>query len=286
MPIHFDIIRDGDQFFSRPDGAAKFAIGRLARFHGNLGIANDNFPLGRQFIYKADDFRQGFGFWADFIEPTAICEGRSFLTLNTYDRACFTFGFAQFAAHVPDGDFVIWLRAMLGEPDVNDYFPDLGLDAGRVVKHAASGTLPLETRDTTQPLMDYLNPSLSVVNDEEIVAAAKFIHWTMNHPNTQMLQVKQMMATGHALLKRADTRLGLNDVTADLCCIVMDILHQGRGTFAEMLQAMRANDPYKALLEVGALAQPVRVATLRRELNLRRAAFATKRWNRAQAEFV
>jgi hypothetical protein len=286
MPILFDIIRDGDQFFSRPDGGAKFAIGRLARFHGNLGIANDNFPLGRQFTYKADDFRQGFGFWADFIEPTAICEGRSFLTLNTYDRACFTFGFAQFAAHVPDGDFVIWLRSMLGEPDVNDYFPDLGLDAGRVVKHAASGTLPLETRDTTQPLMDYLNPSLAVVNDEEVVAAAKFIHWTMNHPNTQMLQVKQMVTTGHALLRRADTRLGLNDVTADLCCIVMDILHQGRGTFAEMLQAMRANDPYKALLEVGALTQPVRVATLRRELNLRRAAFATKRWNSVQKEFI
>jgi len=286
MPIHFDIIREGSQFSSRADGGAKFAIGKQVHFHDNIGLANDNSPLGNQFIYKADDFRQGFAFWADFIEPTAICEGRSFLTLNTYDRACFTFGFAQFAAHVPDGDFVIWLRTMLAEPDVNDYFPDLGLENGRVVKHGATGTIALETASTTQPLMDYLNPSLAVVNDEEVIAAAKFIHWTMNHPNTQMLQVKQMVATGHSLLRRADTRLGLNNVTADLCCIVMDILHQGRGTFAEMLQAMRAGDPYKALLGVGAIAEPERVSTLRRELNLRRAAFATKKWNTVQKDFI
>jgi hypothetical protein len=286
MPFHFDIIRDGSEFSSRADGGPKFAIGRQVHFHGNLGVANDNFALGKQFIYKADDFRGGFGFWADFIEPTAICEGRSFLTLNTYDRARFTFGFAQFAAHVPDGDFVIWLRAMLGEPDVNDYFPDLAVAGGRIVKHGATGTVPLETAATTEALMDFLNPSLAVVDDEEVIAAAKFIHWTMNHPNTQMLQVQQMVATGHRLLTRADTRLGLNDVTGDLCCIVMDILHQGRGTFAEMLAAMRESDPYKALLSIGAITEPTRVSTLRKELNARREAFAAKRWNTAQKEFV
>ncbi len=286
MPIHFDIVRDGSHFFSRADGGPKFEIGRQVHFQDNIGLANDNFALGRQFVYKADDHRQGFGFWADFIEPTAICEGRSFLTLNTYDRARFTFGFAQFAAHVPDGDFVIWLRSMLGEPDVNDYFPDLALVNGRVIKNGATGPITLETATTTEALMNYLNPSLAGVDDDEVIAAAKFIHWTMNHPNTQMLQVKQMVATGHALLKRADTRLGLNNITGDLCCIVMDILHQGRGTFGEMLQAMRASDPYKALLSIGSIPQPERVATLRKELNARRDAFKQKRWNSAQKEFV
>lgn len=286
MPIHFDVIRDGTQHSSRADAGAKFAVGTQVRYQGNIGLANDNSPLGKQFIYKADDFRQTFDFWADFIEPTAICEGRSFLTLNTYDRARFTFGFAQFAAHVPDGDFVIWLRAMLGEPDVNDYFPDLGLEGGRIVKHGATSTIPLETKDTTEPLMNYLNPSLATVDDEEVVAAAKFIHWTMNHPNTQALQAKQMVATGHALLRRADTRLGLDGVGGDLCCIVMDILHQGRGTFAEMLKALKSSDPYKALLTIGAIPQPNRVKTLSKELGARRDAFRAKRWNSAQKEFV
>lgn len=286
MPIHFDVIREGSQFSSRADGGAKFAIGTRVHFHDNIGLANDNFALGKQFIYKAENFRDGFGFWADFIEPTAICEGRSFLTLNTYDRARFTFGFAQFAAHVPDGDFVVWLRSMLVEPQVNDYFPDLGLEGGRIIKHGATGTIPLETKDTTAPLMNYLNPSLAAIDDEEVIAAAKFIHWTMNHPNAQMLQVKQMMATGHALLRRADTRLGLNNASGDLCCIIMDVLHQGRGTFAEMLQALKASDPYKALLSVGAITEPTRVSTLRRELNARRDAFAAKHWNSEQKEFV
>ena len=136
MPIHFDVIRDGKQFSSRADGGNKFAIGTLARFHGNVGLANDNFSLGKQFLYRASDHRATFGFWADFIEPTAICEGQSFLTLNTYDRARFTFGFAQFAAHVPNGDFVTWFREMLSEPDVNDYFPDLGLQNDRIVRHS------------------------------------------------------------------------------------------------------------------------------------------------------
>lgn len=286
MPIHFDIVRDGSQFFSRADGGPKFALGRQVRFHENIGLANDNFALGQQFIYEAAKFSQALGFWADFLEPTAICEGRSFLTVNTYDRARFTFGFAQFAAHVPDGDFVIWFRTMLDEPEANDYFPDLGLVGGRIVKHAANGTVPLETRDTTAPLMNYFNPSLTAVDDEEVIGTAKFIHWTMNHPNTQMLQVKQMLATGHALLSRADTRLGLDNVSGDLCCIIMDILHQGRGTFAEMLQAMRASDRYKALLAIGETNEPGRVKTLRKELGARREAFAAKHWNSAQKEFV
>jgi len=69
--------------------------------------------------------------FGDFIEPTARCEGQSFITLNTYDRARFTFGFAQFAAHEPDGDFVTWFRDMLGQSEASDYFPDLAVKDGR-----------------------------------------------------------------------------------------------------------------------------------------------------------
>ena len=47
------------------------------------------------------------------MHPTAIAEGALFHTLNTYDRAQFTFSFLQFAAHVLDGDFVAHLRALL-----------------------------------------------------------------------------------------------------------------------------------------------------------------------------
>jgi len=190
---------------------------------------------------------------------------------------------------VPNGDFVTWLRAMLAEPEANDYFSDLGLQSGRVVKHSLNGIVPLESDDSTAPLMNYLNPTLTAIEDDEVVAAAKFIHWTMNHPNTQTLQVKQMVATGHAMLVHADRRLGLDNVAGDLCCIVMDILHQGRGgsgTFPDMLKALKTSDPYKALLAIGADNEPGRVKTLKKELDARRAAFAAKHWNSAQKEFV
>jgi hypothetical protein len=286
MPIHFDIIRDGSQFSSRADGGAKFAVGRQVHFQQNRGLANDNSPLGKQFDYDATKFSQKHPFWADYIAPTAFCEGRSFITLNTYDRARFTFGFTQFAAHVPNGDFVTWMRAMLARPEANDYFPDLALDNGQIVKVGTHGKTPLETKTTTEPLMLYLNPSLAAVDDEEVIAAAKFIHWTMNHPETQALQVDQMVATGHAILAEADTRLGLNGVGADLCCVVMDIRHQGRGTFAQMLQALKAADPYKALLAIGATSFSERVKTLKKMLDPKRAALAATKCNRAQREFV
>jgi hypothetical protein len=287
MPIHFNIIRDGSLFSARgDDDGIKFEVGRQVHFHQNIGLANDNSTLGKQFNYDAENFETAFPFWANFIAPTAACEGQSFITLNTYDRARFTFGFTQFAAHVPNGDFVRWMRTMLQHPSAGDYFPDLALVNGRIVKVGQQNTVPLESDDSTEPLMDYLNPSLSVVDDDEVIAAAKFIHWTMKHPETQDLQVRQMVATGHALLSEADKRIGLDGVSGDLCCVVMDIRHQGRGKFAEMLQALKATDPYKALLSIGSIPFPERVKTLKKLIEPQREAFAQRHWNRQQQELV
>jgi hypothetical protein len=175
---------------------------------------------------------------------------------------------------------------MLGRPEAANYFPDLAVQNGRIVKIGTGAAVPLETATTTQLLMDYLNPSLAGVDDEEVIAAAKFIHWAMNYAATQELQVRHMVATGHALLIEADRRIGLDGVGGDLACIVMDIRHHGRGTFAEMMAALRAADPFKALLAIGAIPHPERVRTLRNALVPRRAAFAAKHWNRAAGEFV
>jgi hypothetical protein len=291
MPIHFDIIREKNLYSVRADNGPKIAVGQQVHYRNKktgaetLGLANDNSPLARQFNYVAANFAQ-FGYWASFIEPTALCEGQSFITLNTYDRARFTFGFAQFAAHVPDGDFVLWFRDMLNSAEAGDYFPDLAVQNGRIVKVAASGPIPLETAATTEPLMDYLNPTLNSIEDDEVIAAGKFIHWTINHPNVQVLQVQRMITNAGALLVQADRRLQLDGVAGDLCCIVMDILHQGRGTFPDMLKALHAKDPYKSLLAIGAIPYPDRVKTLGNALQTRRDALAKKQWSRGKSDFV
>jgi hypothetical protein len=288
--IHFDIVRDGRVYSARPDSGAKFVVGNRVVFRNRneetVGLANDNSPLARQVNYAAANFTQAFGFWADFIAPTARCEGQSFITLNTYDRARFTFGFAQFAAHVPNGDFVKWFRDMLGLPEAPDYFPDLAVDGGRIVKVSTAGTTPLESATSTEGLLNYLNPSLSAIEDEEVVNAAKFIHWTINHAETQALQVKHMVENARALLVEADRRVDLDGKPAEVCCVVVDIRHQGRGTFPEILQAVRASDPVKALLTIGAARYAERIRTLRSALNAERTAFAAKHWDRTKKDFV
>lgn len=198
MAIHFDVVRDGSHFSARADQKPAFPIGQKVRFRNKktgverFGLSNDSSFFGsadaKALAYLASNFSSVFPFWSDFIEPTAICEGQSFISLNTFDRARFTFGFGQFAAHVPDGDFIVWFRDMLQRPEAVDYFPNLEVGGGRIVKIEETKTIPMETKDTTEPLQLFLNPTLNDVEDAEVIAAAKLIHWTKAHPEAQLLK--------------------------------------------------------------------------------------------------
>lgn len=295
VAIHFDVVRDGTSFSARADGGASFAVGAKVRYRNRrtgvdrYGLSNDSGHFGsreaRRQLYHAADYLGTYSYWAEFIEPTAICEGQSFLSLNTYDRARFTFGFGQFAAHVADGDFIRWFRDMLQRPEVVDYFPNLEVRGGRIFKIETGRAVPLEDRNSTEPLQLYLNPTLNDVEDAEVIAAAKLIHWTNSHPGARLLQVQHMVATARALVKQADRRLGLDGRGGEICCIVMDVLHQGRAGFAELQAALAARRPYQALLEVGAAGEPGRVSNLKNALSTRRAALARASWSRASSDF-
>ena len=291
MAIHFEIVRDGSSFFARAGDGGQFEVGRQVLFRNKRtgeetrGLANNGSKSAKQLLYRAADFVGTFGFWAEFIEPTALGEGQSFITLNTYDRARFTFGFAQLAAHVADGDFILWFRDMLGRAEALDYFPNLALHKGKIVKVEEGKRIPLETAETTRALMRFLNPSLSSVDDDEVIAAAKLVHWTTSHPGTQTLQVQHMVATAKRLMEEADRRLGLDGADAALCCAILDIRHQGRGTFAEMQKALGEKKPLDALIEVGAFSYPERVKTLRNALKSRKANFSQKHWSREDQSF-
>ena len=290
LAIHFTVVRDGKDFSARPDLKAPFAVGQKVRYRNKktgverFGLSNDGNFFGsaeaKALLYTGSNFSSIFPFWCDFIEPTAICEGQSFLSLNSYDRARFTFGFGQFAAHVPDGDFMRWFRDMLQRPEALDYFPNLEVHAGRIVKIEDAKAIPMETEHSTEPLQLYLNPTLNDVEDSEVIAAAKLIHWTVNHPEAQLLQVQHMINTARRLVKESDKRLGLDGLTADLCCIVMDVRHQGRAGFDDLQAALLAKDPFAALLDVGSHGQPERCKNLKAALVSRRAALKKKKWSR------
>lgn len=292
MSIHFTIERTDRRFRAKADGAAAFFVGNQTRFHdkpsgedfeGLFNVPSKELP---KLVYKADNVRATYGFWADFIEPTSRCEGGNFLTLNTYDRAKFTWGFAQFGAHVPDGDFVLFFRDMLRLPGAVDYFPELALKNDRINKVVGDRFIPLEDAASTRGLMDFLNPTTSAVEDAEVIAAAKLIHWTTNAVEAQSLQVKHMIAVFKRLVSEADRRLGLDGKTADLCLVICDIRHQGRAKFSAMQNALNAAKPLAELLALGSLTYPDRIKTLTQEVKARQALLGGKTWNRAAGDFV
>lgn len=288
MPINFQIERTANNFFARADGQ-RFFVGRRVPYGSNIGLYNifAGSPLAAC-LYSAADFAGAHGFWADFIEPTALCEGRSFLTLNTYDSAAFTFGFGQFAAHVPGGDFVKLLRALLARPEADDYFPHLELVNGRTCQTGDAGPTPLESDTSTAALMRYLNPTLDEVEDAEVIAAAKLIHWATTHAGARDVQVSTMIASYRGFMARADKRVGIDGRPADQCLVIADILHHGRGgkmTWPLVAEALASPTPLAKLIAIGAPQWDGRKATLRKAIAAR-PQLAAKRWSRAVGDFV
>lgn len=296
MAIHFDVVRDGKDFSVRIDGSQLMPVGQRVRYRNKktgverFGLSNDSGYFGsaeaQKNLFHAADYSATYPYWADFIEPTAVCEGQSFLSLNSYDRARFTFGFGQFAAHVPDGDFIRWFRDMIQRPESVDYFPNIEVRNGRLVKIEETKAVALEDKSTTEPLQLYFNPTLDEVEDAEVIAAAKFIHWTVTHAGARLLQVQHMINTAKRLVIESDKRLGLDGQTGDVCCLIMDIRHQGRAGYDDMQAALLSKKPYEALIEVGGDGEPQRIVNLKEAMKTRRAGLRAKKWSRASGAFV
>jgi hypothetical protein len=227
------------------------------------------------------------GVWAQLLGVTVEGEGRGrYTTLNTWDRAAFTFGFLQFGAHVPDGDFVQWLRAVLARPEAADYFPTLHVAGGRISD--ASG--PLESAASSSRLMAFLNPNGDRVDAAEILNAARLMDWTRRHPETQALQVEVAVKAFRELLKQATRKVPIDGESDAVCAVVADIRHQGRGgagVWASIAEALAAPDKLKALLDIGADAYPERCRTVGAAIRAKLAAglLGTSVYRAAMGEF-
>jgi hypothetical protein len=278
-------LEQGNRYFGRIDGQ-RFAIGRRVPFDGRKGLMNvSGTPAQR---YDRAEYRARHGFWADFIHPTASAEGALFHTLNTYDRARFTFAFLQFAAHVPNGDFVAYFRALLQLPLAPEYFPDLAVRNGRICRLGDDGETPLESDTSTAGLMDYLNPGEHEVEDTEVIQAARFVHWVQNDPLHRQVQVEVGLAHIRNKMHRLAQRYGLDGKDDRICLLVADISHQGRAKAPVILTALAAADPFTALLRIGEDRYPARIATLRREIKslVAEGTLGLRRYDVARADFV
>lgn len=256
-------LEQGNKYFGKIDGT-RFFIGSRVSFEGGKGLMNVSGTLVQK--YDRAEFRPIYGFWADFIHPTAMAEGAFYHTLNTYDRARFTFSFLQYAAHVPNGDFVVYLRALLNLPLAREYFPDLILNNNRVCRVTDDGVVALESDTSTELLLDYLNPSLKEVEDTEVIQAAKFIHWAQNDPAHRRAQIEVGIAHFKSKMSNYARQYELDGVDDAVCLVVADIRHQGRAKSPAIVSALNSSNPLNALLNIGEPKYHERLVVLRREI--------------------
>jgi hypothetical protein len=265
-PLSVATRQEGSRFFASVGGGPEFFVGRRVRFGALFGLMNTSVPGGA--AYAARDHLAQVGHWAHLLEPTAMCEGEGFFDrLNTYDRARFTFGFLQFAAHNPESDFVKFFRRLLALPLAPAYFPDLKLIDGRITLIGDGRTTELETASSTELLMDYLNPDSDEVQEREVVNCAKFVHWCANDPGHRAAQVE----IGVKEIKKAMTvnhgRYGLDGRTDVTGLLIFDIHHQGRASVATvraaLARATTEESAWEELLAIGLPKFEERLATLR-----------------------
>jgi len=278
-------LEQGNKYFGKIDGQ-RFFIGSRVSYEGNKGLMNITGSAAQR--YDRATFRARFGFWADFIHPTATAEGALFHTLNTYDRAHFTFSFLQFAAHVPNGDFVLYLRALLGLSLAEDYFPDLTLNNGRVCRVGDDATLPIESDSSTSELLDYLNPTSKEIEDSEVIQAAKLVHWAQNDPRHREVQIEIGVDLFKKKMAAYAKQYQLDGMGDTICLVIADIRHQGRAKSAVIVNALAGPDPLSSLLKIGEPRYHERLKTLRREIKalLADGTLGRRRYSIAKADFV
>jgi len=269
---------------------SKFVFGYKTSYEGNNGLFNVNVTEGQ--VYKPEQFPQ-YGFWSYFIYPTAMAESKgSFKCLNTYDRARFTFSFMQYAAHVPNGDFVVFMKKLLRLPDAKNYFPKLILKDDKIFYQSTNGTLSqLENNLSTQALMDYLNPTLDEIENQELICAARLVHWASNSANHRSLQVETATIHFKNNMKEYHKRFGLDKAPADVCLMICDIRHQGRASNDRIANALNTNGNYQKafanLCTIGSTNYQSRINTVRNTIkNLQEQGLFSKKYDAKTGEFV
>jgi hypothetical protein len=216
----------------------------------------------------------------------------SFKCLNTYDRAKFTFSFMQYAVHVPNGDFVVFLKKLLKLPNAPAYFPKLVLKDNIIFYQGSNGVLnQLESSTSTQALMDYFNPTLDDVENQELICSARLVHWASTDPKHRAVQAETAVEHFKNNMKEYHKRFGLDKVPADVCLMICDIRHQGRSSNDRIANALNTNGDYaKAfanLCTIGSTNYQSRITTVRNTIKaLKDRGLFNKKYDAKTGEFI
>jgi len=221
-------------------------VGRVTRYGSRRGLSrySDSIPYDR---FKAEAAN---GAWSHFIYPTVMAEsGGRHLVINAWDRAHFTWGFYQLAAHTARDNLILLMRELVALPSAKRYFPDLLLVGGKVARRTSNGTVNLErevevdvggwTETQIPDFMTYLNPSSRRLDNQEVIASAKFIAWAEEDPAMLETTIRVSVQIMKRKIGYCARRLDLYGKRPELAIWVSDMFHQGRGSVDLARAALR-----------------------------------------------
>jgi len=262
--VVFSLRKGEGGWYATAVGDSEFFIGKAVRFgppkssKERRGLANDGYKGYKHYYDPESPEAQALGHWRYLLAPTVVCESGGMLScINTYDRAYFTFGCYQFAAHVPGGDFVRWLRALLKNvASAPQYFPDLTLnEKGHISRRIGNELRDLESTENgeTRELMRYFNPSDEAIEEREVLNCARFIHWNENDLDVRKLQLLEAVNTAkEKMIEQGTSRPFKNTHHPDpvdfLCVAIIDIIHHEGSKYGKIDAVLKLEkDEMKAL---------------------------------------
>lgn len=263
------------EVYARIDGGAEFFVARRVTYGQRAGLAQISKLTGP--VYDPDgEMAEAYGQWAYLVYTIGVSESSNrFNRLNSYDRAAFTFGFFQLAAHTPKDNLVLLLRRATELEEFQNYFPELQMKNGRLhrIVGANATDLEVETYDPNsgemqlRNLMTYLNPSDKELDDAEIIHAAKLVALCEESSEFCNLQVRtSIQITAGKFRNRYQKWYDLSGALDTICTAIADIHHQGRGKKSEVQAALDSNKPLAALTKIGEAKYPERCESLRKTI--------------------
>ena len=262
--ISFEIENKNNRWYARPVGENNeswFLVGKEIRntsadYHGIFVPVSEYY--GPQF--KASEYIEKYDHWANLLELTGYCESRNYFNLiNTYDRAKFTFGFYQLAAHTPNDNFVLFLRDLIEENITEAYFPELKLINGKVHRVDKDGSVTdleriMETGPNNQSqlqlLMNYLNPNRRSIDPQEILNTARLMHMSSNLKKSRDIQVDRSAKILETKMARYGRKYNLDGEKDTICAVICDIHHQGRASSKRVREALESENKLHNLIHI------------------------------------
>ena len=139
--------------------------------------------------------------------------------------------------------------------------------------------------------MNYLNPLLTGIENQELICAARFGHWARNDANHRRIQVETAIEHFKHNMKSYSRSYNLDGYPDRVCQVVCDILHQGRANSRHIIAALNTGNDYEKafnnLLQLGKDKYGERVQTVQTVIkSLISNGIFGKTYNQATNEFI